>query len=135
MIKIHLVLLSVTAISASGYAQSTVTTPRDGFLGKWTRSQMAVGGKQVQYLRINVDKKFTFVTTDENGTKVNQYGSWTSTTDTIRLLVSPKRAGTGFDAITLKRTNPTTIQAVKWNETVWGKGPIVFTYAGRIETK
>jgi len=94
---------------------------------------MTLGGKEVQSLRIVSDNKFSFVSVDENGKKVNQYGSWKSSGDTLMLMVSPKRGGTRFDQITFKRTSPNCIDAIKWNSKIWGPGPVTFTYIEGIE--
>ena len=132
-----LLLISVFGIAAASSAQThsaPVGKPiAPSFLGKWTRTRMTVEGKETQTFRITSDHKIHFVSVDENGHKVNQYGSWKAEGDMLELLISPKRGGTRFDESTFKRTSPTTIKATKFNGKVWGSGPIVFTYAGKIE--
>jgi hypothetical protein len=47
-------------------------------------------------------------------------------------LISPKKAGVGFDTIVFKRVDKKTITAVTYNPKVWGDGPITFTWGGTI---
>jgi hypothetical protein len=137
MIKTHPLLFLAFGLSACAFPQTTMNPPaqpvKGSFLGRWTRTHMTLGGKEVQSLRIVSDNKFSFVSVDENGKKVNQYGSWKSSGDTLILMVSPKRGGTRFDQITFKRTSPNSIDATKWNLKIWGPGPVTFTYIGGIE--
>jgi len=135
--KTSLILISALSLTAVASAQTPGVLPgkpdASSFLGKWTRTRMTVDGKETQNFRITSDHKIHFVSIDENGHKVNQYGSWKSNGDTLQLLISPKRGGTRFDESTFKRTSATTIKATKFNGKVWGSPPIVFTYAGKIE--
>jgi hypothetical protein len=132
-------LLLISAVSLVAAADAQVPTAPAGkpvapsFLGKWTRTRMTVEGKETQNFRITSDLKIHFVSTDENGNKVNQYGSWKANGNTLTLLISPKRGGTRFDESTFKRTSATTMKATKFNPKIWGSGPIVFTFAGKIE--
>jgi hypothetical protein len=137
MIKAHLLLIPVFGMVASAFGQLTNPPPvppiKGSFLGRWSRTHMTLGGKEVQTLRVISDNKFSFVSVDENGKKINQYGSWKSSGDTLSLMVSPKRGGTRFDQITFHRTDPATVAATRWNLKIWGPGPIIFSYVGGIE--
>ena len=135
--KSHLLLFTCFGMVAVAAAQTTNNPPvppiKGSFLGRWSRTHMTLGGKEVQTLRIVSDNKFSFVSIDENGKKINQYGSWKSSGDALMLMVSPKRGGTRFDQITFKRTDASSIDATKWNTKIWGPGPITFAYFGGIE--
>jgi len=104
----------------------------DSFVGKWNRDKMTINGKQRQNIRLQPDGSIWFDTTDQNGYRVRQTGTWNVVKGQVKLLISPKKAGVGFDTIVFKRVDKKTITAVTYNPKVWGDGPITFTWGGTI---
>jgi hypothetical protein len=116
---------------ASAFAQ-TDQKVADSFVGKWNRDKMTINGKQRQNIRLQPDGSIWFDTTDQNGYRVRKTGTWNVVKGQVKLLISPKKAGVGFDTIVFKRVDKKTITAVTYNPKVWGDGPITFTWGGSI---